>query len=636
MTFSEFESFVSLAKISHKDEKNKIINECICYINSSDYKCYCKYLRISEIDSKLLEHVLIKCKNVCNLCQFHVDKKLNKFLKIISYEKICRIFSFEYLSNSSELSEHYLKFIETIQPSEILLLIKKHGNINLSTNFIKYILETIKKTNYSSTTIWFELFKTISKNEKHLEFHNQLLMSFIYEIIENNKLSNFSKTDLDVLMKSDYLINFAIKKNKITNLEIIIDSCSSIFIDHSLIKELIFFDYFLQKKICKKMINCIDFVSYNNRYYAKNQTIDLIVKPKNILSSIFTENDQHVIDMLSDRYNTYIIYRTELGDVGADAGGLTKDFYSNIGIELGKNSIEIDGFLIPTFEKLNKKEMRLLGILLCRSIFFHNISPNLNIHPIVVYFLINGGSNININDMIKFIKYHDIDYLNNLFKIMNFSKEDYTEFLNLEEHGYMSKESYIKNVISKKYISENLIALTNGFCYMSKNLLHCKSIELSVLHKFITKNEKYNIKNHGIHSLKNNLTVTLDSCLTDSFEESMRIEKSEIFKNIFIDILEDFNNNDIDKLRSFFKFWYGTSSVMSFTERSSKINIFSKNRSNLNCFESSTCFDKLYISIVNSMYKNKNSLKSYIISAIESSIENQKRCESIGFYMQYM
>lgn len=643
MTYTEFTEFVELAKTSHKIEKAIIVNQCVSYIQNTHHNCYCKYVQSSIFLLDVLVVALLKCKVTCNFCQFHLDKKLFKIIKLLNYQQIIQIFGFDYICANIDLSEHYVNTTQGLimNPAEIIAIIKKHQKIKINSGFVTHMLKTLKKTNYSPSTQWFELFRLMISNELHIETHNKIFSSFVYDIIKTGELSKFSQEDLKPLLTSDYLVNFSLREQKTENFQIIIDSCQSIYIHHDLLKRLAYLDYENQKNICKKMINSIDFISHMNRMYSLSPVINLIVKPKELFESVLNENSPEVLQMLLDTYPTHIIYRTELGDVGSDAGGLTKDFYSIVSNEAKKYFIEVDGFLLPNPEKANIKIIRLMGELLARSIFFENITPSLNLHPIVAYFFVHGGNNLNFNNLGNFLKHYDIEYINNLLKILDLSDKDYADFLIMQGEDFIAKPKFIFEYLATKYVNRNLTALVNGFCCVSSNLKYTNFVNPVILHKFIAKNEKYNITGAGLHSLKNNLKITTHGThYADESDAKIEAEnvkrKQEIFKEVFIQILEDLNTNDIEKLKLFFKFWYGTSSVLSFTERKSKVDTLGKNADNAICFESSTCFDKLYISVTGSMYKNKKELRTFLASAISASIENQKLCESAGLYMQFM
>lgn len=643
MTYTKFVEYVSLAKVSHKIEYDKMINICIEYLQNTKHTCYCKYINASLFSNIVLSVSLEKCKKTCDFCQFHLNKKLFEIISKIEYSKIKNIFGINDIKKNKDLVEILMDKCESIPPYDICIFLQFSKPI-LSNKTIKILLNRFKFVNYDNKTIWFNIFKLIIFNEIYFEKHNILFVEFIVDVIKTNNLGKFKIEDISPLINSDYLINFMLKNNNMSHIHIVINLCKSIFISHLYICKLNVFDYNSLKIIGKKMINVIDMISYMNKNNGMIENINLIVEPLNALESIFNLNSEESIELLCDKCTTHIIYKDTMGSMGYDAGGLTKEFYSIVSNEIKKKMIEVDGYLLPNptcdTQKINNiKIMRLAGNLFCRSIFLENISPSLNIHPIICFLLINGGHKIDFNKLINYLEYFDIDFVNNLFKIKNMNNEEYILFLDLQGEEYIQKEKFILDTLIYKYINRNVIAFVNGFMSMSNKLMYTSFSNEVVLHKFITKNNKYDIISNSFHSLKNNIKIiTYCNYTTDDkdYEDKNHILQNEIFKTSFLEVLEDMNCNNLKKMKLFFKFWYGTSSIISFTERKSKVDTNANGTKKIKCFQSSTCFDTLYVTIEKSLYKNKETLKKFLISAIDISLENQERCENIGVFMQLM
>ena len=129
----------------------------------------------------------------------------------------------------------------------------------------------------------------------------------------------------------------------------------------------------------------------------------------------------------------YIIYDNENGQLGIDAGGLTRDFYSQYFLQFKPHMAEKDDYM--TFDRDLKgvnslQRMRFAGVITAYSILVENISPNIRFHPILSYFIING-STIDIDDVLEFLVKYDIEYIKNIKKVGELTKEEYVIYLDM-------------------------------------------------------------------------------------------------------------------------------------------------------------------------------------------------------------
>jgi hypothetical protein len=356
------------------------------------------------------------------------------------------------------------------------------------------------------------------------------------------------------------------------------------------------------------------------------KVINICVKSSEIIKSIVELNDINVYNDLCETHDIFVIY---LGEIGYDASGLKKDFFSNCSIEFSKLLEECDGYLtIPNNIVITPDQIKYISLMLARSIFDENISPQIKLHPLLTYLLIYGGNNINFDKLHEYMSYFDIDFFNNIFKLLTLSDKDYEMFMDLQDDdiNVLNRKKYILKTISDKYVHPKLIHFVCGFRIFFKSLYFANYVNPIVFHKYVCGNDNYEIISNTSHSLKNNLHV-------------YGIEKKyvDIFKKCFLDILNNLNITCTTKLQSFLKYWFATSSIISFSDRSPCIYLTLNLDNGLNkyaYFYSSTCFDKLSIKISKKNLLNEFSIKDFIEEAIESSIENQKIWEINGIHMQ--
>lgn len=636
-----YEKFVGIIAKNHKSERARLVQICVNHLESVKCVCVCNYVKMSVKIDDILEVALLKCKNVCNFCQFHNKKKLFDVSKSLKYQKLKEIFGIDYFLGNKEIIQFVVDHNSVIPFKDLEILLKSNSDIIVNKILMETILKSFVISGYNQDTDAFRIIKLIVTNDKHFEKHTQILTNFVLRAIKDKNMTMFKEPNLNNIICSDFIVDYILECNEVDIFIEIMSMCKAINISHKHIKKLTVYEYDVIKNMIKKMVNGVEVVSYFNKDENFHiGSVTLKVNPINFLDSILTLNDELTIKLLSTRYRTHIKYMNEQGDLGYDAGGLTKEFYEILSSEIKKITKEVDGFLMFNDENISPNKLRLIGTFLCRSIYIENISPSINFHPIIGFFLMNGGNGLNLFKMIEYLQFFDIDYVRNLFKIHHMSDEEYNDFLYMQCEDPIEKTQYIITKLTEKYVNKNTKIIINAFNYTAQNLWHTKLLNSVVLYKFITKNDKYDIIGNGIHSLKNNLLIiSQGKNYVDEddikFESNTVAKYGEIFKSSFLEVLAEINDNDLDKLKFFLKFWYGTSSIISFTERKSTIDL-KINPGDFDCFESSTCFDRLYIHISRSLFKNPINLKKFIMNAIDMSIENQKRCEEIGAYMQVM
>lgn len=638
---NNYGNFINILLKSHKNQQKNLILKCLKCLDNLEIICFCNYVKQSNQIEEILIKSLKKCKVICNFCQFYDRKKIFKLAKSLKYSKLKEIFTLNYFLENPEVIQLIVDENNTISFDDLAILLKSQNNVTINETLMKNVLKAFILSNYNKESKAFNVIKIIVNNEKHFELHTKIITQFVLRAITDKNIEIFKEEQLNNIICSDHVVNHILEYFDADILLKIIDMCKFVNISHKHINKLTVYDYATMKNIIKKIINGVEIVSYFNKSKIFSiGYVEIKVNPMKFIDSILSLNDEYTIKLLSSRYHTQIKYINEQGDLGYDDGGLTKEFYEILSSEIKKITKEVDGFLMFNDENIDTNKLRLIGTLLCRSVYIENISPSINFHPIIGFFLMNGGNGINFQRLIEYLEYFDIEYIKNMVKIYDMSDEEYNSFMYLQCEETIDKNKYIANNFINKYINKNTKIIINSFNYTSQNLWYTKLINALILQKFLSKNDKYDIKSNSIHSLKNNLKIISKgknyADENDMAYETNTIEKfSETFKMAFLDVLECINCDNLNELKYFLKFWFGTSSIISFTERNSTIDL-KMEEGDFDCFESSTCFDRLYIKINRSLFKNINNLKQFISNAIDMSNENQRRCEEIGAFMQVM
>jgi hypothetical protein len=273
-------------------------------------------------------------------------------------------------------------------------------------------------------------------------------------------------------------------------------------------------------------------------------------------------------------------------------------------------------------------------MMLARSVFCENISPGLNLHPILVYLMLNGNEGVKPRDLLAALRPFSIDCLDYMSKILDMPAHEYQQFMDLQgEDPALDPRQYAMNCIVEKYVCGPVIALVKGF-RVRKNMHDrlTENLQLQNFHAYLCGTVSYNIQKANPFSLKANLEIFY------SDEDSARLnDATQVFTQTLVEVLDHLNTTDVDKLKAFLKFWYGTSSIQSFDNKKATVQFLRNDgTSGFDCFESSTCFYKLYVyqKIALDYCRNKTRLREKIVQMIDTTLANQALVETAGLNMQ--
>ena len=373
------------------------------------------------------------------------------------------------------------------------------------------------------------------------------------------------------------------------------------------------------------------------------KSINLTIDNKDILGTLEKLNENENFNLSENILSLRPIdikYTTEEGYVGIDATGLSKDFFTNIGDKM-KNHMKLDEqYLIPNNEELNPVKWQLLGGLIARSIFSLNVSPKLNLSPVLCYFLLKGNYKIKVNDLLDTLLYFDIDFLDNIRKVQKMTQNEYIEFLELQgEENFINKDKYIFNAIRSKYVNDATMNFMNGFLRIIKNFGEIYCMNIISFCKIMAGDDKYKIKTGVSQSLYKSLHVEIEYTCPESSNKYFYIQKykkiSDVILEVFIDVLEELNTKNLNKLKTFIKFWFGTDTIINF-DAYHPILVLDKSFGTYNCFRSCTCFVILSVNQTDILKNigNKQTLMEIFHQLIDASLTNQSLMESVGMYMQ--
>ena len=333
----------------------------------------------------------------------------------------------------------------------------------------------------------------------------------------------------------------------------------------------------------------------------------------------------------------YFVYENENGKLGIDAGGLTRDFFSQYFLQLKDVMIPADDIYMTFGRELREvnslARIRFAGVITAYSILKENISPNLRFHPIISYFIVNG-STIRIDDLLDVLEKYDIEYIRNVRKILDYSPQEFREYMDMmgEDAAEITPKEYLNNLIQERYITPQLVAFVRGFrdifIQLEKKHELCHFINSQMIHNYMVGIESYKIIGP---------TNTLESILKidcGGDDTSMPLAKKQIVKQAFLDVLQELNLTDFAKLKDLLRFWHGTHGIQDFKHLDLTLRIFYGEDDQYGCFSSSTCFGKLYIHYSYLQSNQISVLKSNLMSHIEKTLENQRIVESAGMYMQ--
>lgn len=626
-------TLVELYKKSPRSQKYKLASQLINHINKINKSCMCNMIKqfnsyTTIVPEEVLFVFLYKCKTCCNFCQIkYVNRLQREYVKKLLFHNYLKIFNFEDVLQDTMIVTELLKS-NNMSYEQMLQIVKYDNKIIFSEDTVVKITSDFIKSDYNKHTQIYELLSIILSNEELVEKQSKIFSEFVINLVKADKLELFDNKNIQLFANNDIVINHAIKICSVEQINKIVDKCDVISITHANFYNIYYnYESSFVKKIISKMTNVFSYISYCANKM-NHHTVNLVVESGNIIKSLPKLNDQTIYEDLCGQTNIFINY---IGEVGYDASGLRKDFFSNCSLEFLNILEECDGYLtIPKNLKFSEIEIKFISLMLARSIFVENISLQIRLHPILTYFMINGGHSIQFDKFSKYISHFEIEFITNTFKLLNLSNDDYATFIELQGNDRilsMTREQYIINKISRKYVNPKLIEFVNGFRVFFKSLYFVDFVNPNVFHKYVCGNESYEIVGNTTHSLKTNLNII-----------GLAGKQHDLFKNVFLDILEHLNNTSIVKLQMFLKYWFATSSIISFSDRNPNIYVRSclsyTDCNKYHCFYSATCFDKLTITIAHKDFGSENTLRSFIINAIDSSIENQRIWETSGVHMQ--
>jgi hypothetical protein len=427
-------------------DKNEKIDceEDFVMIQKKNHNCFCsQFNKYSKTFGLCLEW-----KRKCNFCKYKNNKKnLIESLSFKNYYQYKQLFSLdELLLSKNTIKKIYTNDGKNIDINVLNIFFNKYNDLGFNQNII-YNLKT--PLNEMTRNIL-----KISIFNLRINYYNKSLYKENIEYILNIIDEEIQK---DVIV-INILIDCCIKLQLYENLSDLIEYTKLITIYD--IYELRYIPTKILQKIMPKIINIFEIMSLEGKryyYHQYNQKIDLYIDIKYLKESLekIDFNDLQIWN--NDIRVVYYDFKNGKPKDGIDASGLTKDFYSEFHEYLKTQLIVNDNYyVIPKFpEKLNL--WKLYGILLARSIINQNISPQINIHPIISYFLISEFDNYKLKDLFEKLDIFNIEYIHNLRKIMKMNNSSFSDFLQLMDENKCNKKDYVKSQLLDKYFSNNFL-----------------------------------------------------------------------------------------------------------------------------------------------------------------------------------
>ncbi len=604
-------------------------------IKKYDINCFCSFF---ETVSKHIKYKKIQecfayiCKSKCNFCKTPDKKKLYKKIKNCGYQTICSILSKEYLNTNMEILKDVLELniyqIPTRELTEYLSINKHLITPKLKNNIISNL--NMKKEN----SFGIRIIKLILSNDNLLTYNEEFILDCIMELInKNNVLSIYEIIPVESAINKGRLANvlilYLIKNSNyktIPNVLPLIDPTYKLYLPKTYVRKLSGIHSYLNTEESTKLLNHLEnvFDVYVELINSNSTSrIELIIDNKYFLRSLVELfKNEETKKLMFVNYKPRLTFITETGAVGTDAGGLTKDFYSNLHKYLLQMLTEVDDHLIPSDVINQNVNWKVIGNCFFRSVMMENIIPTIKLHPIICYFLINGNKITNVKTFLQEMAKFDVGFFTEYtLKLFELPDREFDEFLILQDETPKSKKDYLTDEITNRYLNKNTVAFINGFNDMFvqhggglTNVLKNK-ITPKILYDILTINEKYNIIENNSHSLKNNC-------------ELIGITNPK-FAQTFFEVLNDLNLTDVNKLKSFLQFWLGKSSIRTFNGERCKI--VQTTYQLHGCIKSSTCFNQIY---VERTLTEGDILKSYLIESINKTLNNQLISETAGLNMQ--
>lgn len=649
----KFKSICGNVRLYNKKDIPKKSQECKELLKSYA-KCMCVQIPVAKgFSPDLLHFVITKCKQNCGLCQYKNPKDVIRFMSNFGYHAITKIMPIaQIIAESHEILEHVIQnHLQEMPKCDVLKIVEKEKDPFISDKTMANILDAIYYTEDEAQIPRLNAYTLIKhwiKNPSIIEDHWDALYHFVLELQTKHQSNLFEKEDLQPLFQYKPAELFATAFNRAFEtksyyyVNFLIDVQDAVHIGFDQLHYLERFPKDLKHKIIGKMENLPELISLRYKRSIRNDKPDdqweLCVFPANILESLVLLNGgtASLIEILMDKHRVYVVYEDEHGnETGVDEGGLTRDLYTTFAQQIRANFEDVDGYLMPKRGKtLRKDEWVIIGMMLARSVFCENISPGLNLHPILVYLMLNGNEGVKPRDLLAALRPFSIDCLDYMSKILDMPAHEYEQFMDLQgEDAALDPRQYSMNCIVEKYVCGPVIALVKGF-RVRKNMHDrlTENLQLQNFHAYLCGTVSYNIRKANPFSLKANLEIFY------SDEDSSKMnDATQAFTQTLVEVLDHLNTTDVEKLKAFLKFWYGTSSIQSFDNKKATVQFLRNDgTSGFDCFESSTCFYKLYVyqKIALDYCRNKTRLREKIVQMIDTTLANQALVETAGLNMQ--
>lgn len=393
----------------------------------------------------------------------------------------------------------------------------------------------------------------------------------------------------------------------------------------------------------KVSANCI--MHLISEYLETNtkRTFELYVNPLHMINSTICKNMNLSTTMeqfIQLSKKPYVIYENDNGRLGIDAGGLTRDFFSQYFLQLKDVMVPADDIYMTFGSELKKANslarIRFAGVLTAYSMLREKMSPNLRFHPIISYFMVNG-STIQINHLLDYLAKFDIEYIRNLRKILDYSVDEFRAYLEMQgesesDIASMTPTRYLHGIIQDRYVTPPMIAFVRGFRDIFIQLEGHFDL-YSFINPAMIQNYMVGIDSYRIFGMTNSLESILR---IDCGEEDPGISlvKKQGVKQVFLAILDNLNRTDFAQMKEMMRFWHGTHAIHDFQHLDLTLRVVYGPNDLHGCFSSSTCFGKLYVHHSCVFGVSPGVLKANLEGHIARTLENQRVVESAGMYMQ--
>lgn len=521
-------------------------------------------------------------------------------------------------------------------------IVKYVNSFSIDTNYIGEIVQNIMEI--IDAIIEYNLFHQLDTNKI-----SDLIFSY-FQLFKQTLIKGFKKMikNTSIIMEEEWMYTRKVlfKASEITNNYI---KQFLLNYDRPICHiDAFMFSFILQLPIDEMTIvikkinaNCMVGLISSFLFKNTNYTFDLYVNPLHMINSVICKNmnlTNTMMQFVMYHRKPYIIYENENGQIGIDAGGLTRDFYTQYFLQLKENILiksdeEYMSFGVDISEANSLQRIRFAGILTAYSMFREGISPNIRFHPILSYFIVNG-STIHIEDLLEFLSQYDIEYIRNTRKILELSSDEYIQYMDMQGEdmtNLLCPKEYLKTLIQERYITPPFIAFIRGFrdifIQTENNVDIYPFITPNMIFEYMTGIENYKILGDS-NSLESILKV---DCGEDT---SMTENKKNEVKGILLEVLDNLNQTNILRLKDFLRFWHGTHGIQDFKYVDLTLRILYGKDDLYGCFSSSTCFGKLYIHYSHLISGSRETIKNIFIGHIERTLENQQLVESAGLYMQ--